>query len=295
VVSPDTPKDRVQILRKAFIDAMKDQRCWLKRKRIPYESRTGTERRSKKLNEMNLSTEFLQDIDEGERRLSGKDLAHFRSRVEKAAHILAELAEAGVNPQSRFKILFAGSGVGFIPYILARHTAWQLYGGDLNPTYLYKYSWIRERVNLSCLDVTAMPFPDSSFDVVVYNHVVEHVLAWEELASESCRIIKKDGLLYLATPNLNGLYRPDVPLRVFFRNILFRKKQSIPRETRILLHMGLSLHEIERLLAQYSDLKNLNRAHVLINCPAPFQLPFSLVPTAIYRHFAPNHVVIARK
>ena len=244
---------------------------------------------------MNVSAEFLQDIGEAERRLSGKDLAHFKSRVEKAAHILVELAEAGIDPRKGVRILFAGSGVGFIPYILARHTAWRIYGGDLNQIYLFKYPWIKERVILCCLDVTAMPFPDNSFDVVVYNHVVEHVLAWEKLASESNRIIKKGGILYLATPNSNGLYRPDVPLKVFFQNILFRKTEKIPRETRIRLHMGLSLHEIEKLLAEYSELKILNRAHILINCPATLKRPFSLVPAPVYLHFAPNHVIIARK
>jgi SAM-dependent methyltransferase len=244
---------------------------------------------------MNLSNEFLQDIGEGERRLSGKELSHFKSRVEKAAHILTELAEAGVDPQQKYRVLFAGSGVGFIPYILARHAAWKIYSGDLNQTYINKFPWIRDRISLSCLDVTAMPFPDNSFDVVVYNHVVEHVLVWEKLASESYRIVKKAGLLYLATPNLNGLYRPDVPLKVFFRNLLFRNQQNTSRETRIRLHMGLGLDEIERLLAEYSDLKIINRAHVVINCPTPLKSPFSLIPMAIYRRFAPNHVVIARK
>jgi 2-polyprenyl-3-methyl-5-hydroxy-6-metoxy-1,4-benzoquinol methylase len=244
---------------------------------------------------MNLSDEFLQDINEGQSRLIGTDLAHFKTRVVKAAHILAELAEAGVDPRERYRILFAGSGLGFVPYILARHTAWQIYGGDLNQSDLGKYPWIQERVRLACLDVTAVPFCNNAFDVVVYNHVVEHVLARETLISESCRIIHKQGLLYLATPNLNGLYRPDVPLKVFFQKILFRKKRKIARETRILFHMGLSLQEIETLLAEYTDVRNLNRAHVLINCPAIFTLPFSLVPEAVYRQFAPNHVVIARK
>jgi 2-polyprenyl-3-methyl-5-hydroxy-6-metoxy-1,4-benzoquinol methylase len=248
-----------------------------------------------KIATMNLTSDFLRDIEEGERKLSGRELVHFKSRVGKAAHILAELADAGINPAKQYKILFAGSGVGFIPYILARHTSWNIFAGDLNEEYLNRFHFIRQRINLSRLDVTEMPFQDNTFDAVIFNHVVEHVLCWEELASEGHRIVKNQGLLYLATPNLHGLYRPDLPLKVFFQNVLFRKNKNVARETRVLLHMGLSWHEIETLLAEFGELNVLNRAHVLINCPTPLRFPFYLIPAVIYRSFAPNHVVLAYK
>ena len=244
---------------------------------------------------MSLSMDFAPDIEEGQKRLSGKELTHFKSRVEKAAHILEELTAAGIDPTKKIRALFAGSGVGLIPYILARHTAWEIHGGDLNKAYLTRYPWVRERINILYLDATEMPFPDNSFDVVVCNHVIEHVYAWEKLASESYRVVKKAGLFYVATPNLHGLYRTDVPLKVLLLKILFRHKKKIARDVRITLHMGLSPLEIERLLAAFSHLETLNRTHILINCPM-FLRPFLLlVPAQVYRRFAPNHVVIARK
>src|SRR5262245_41618249 len=75
--------------------------------------------------------DFALDLKEGEERLSGAALRHFRSRVEKAAHILEELTLLGVSPNVRLKALCAGAGLGFVPYILARHTAWTYIGGEL--------------------------------------------------------------------------------------------------------------------------------------------------------------------
>ena len=244
---------------------------------------------------MRLSVDFALDVQEGQQRLSGREFTYFTSRVQKAAHILAELVAAGIDPERPLKALDVGSGVGFIPYILARHTAWKIYGGDLNETFLKKHPWILDRVHLSHFDGTTMPFPDQSFDLVVCNHVIEHIYNWEALVSEIDRVVKQDALLYLATPNLHGLYRPDVPLKVLLLKILFRNKAKISRDARITLHMGLSLAEIERLLAGFPRLKNLNRDHILINCPRFLRLPFLLAPEAVYRHYAPNHVVIASK
>lgn len=49
-----------------------------------------------------------------------------------------------------------------------------------------------------------LPFPAGSFDVVVSNHVLEHVgdrPAQERYVAELSRVLRPDGLLYLAVPN----------------------------------------------------------------------------------------------
>jgi len=47
----------------------------------------------------------------------------------------------------------------------------------------------------------ALPFADKSFDVVISNHVIEHVENADLHLSEIKRVLKDDGLVYLATPN----------------------------------------------------------------------------------------------
>ena len=48
---------------------------------------------------------------------------------------------------------------------------------------------------------TVLPFPDGSFDVVLSNHVIEHTLDPTAHVREIRRILKPEGVAYLATPN----------------------------------------------------------------------------------------------
>ncbi len=51
------------------------------------------------------------------------------------------------------------------------------------------------------LDGDTLPFSDKSFDIVVSNHVIEHVSDADRHLSEIERVLKDGGLAYLATPN----------------------------------------------------------------------------------------------
>jgi SAM-dependent methyltransferase len=231
--------------------------------------------------------DFALDLKEAEQRLSGLALRHFRSRVEKAAHILEELALLGIDPKVRLKALCAGCGVGFVPYILARHTAWTYTGGDFDQEYIDRHPWVRERIRIVRLDVTAMPFPDDTFDVVICNHVIEHVPAWETLAQELHRVVRPGGIVYVATPNI---YRRKVPLRILLKN-----KKHLARDIRIALHLGFALHELRTVFARFSHLYNFNRTHAALNCP-PFVRPIlPILPDLVYDYLLPTNVIICRK
>jgi SAM-dependent methyltransferase len=234
-----------------------------------------------------MTQDFTADLEEGEARLSGQPLIHFRSRVEKAAHILAELALLGIDPAADLKVLCAGCGVGFVPYILARHTAWTWFGGERDPEYIGRNPWVRRRVRIARLDVTAMPFADDTFDLVICNHVIEHVPAWEMLARELHRVVRPGGLVYLATPNLHRL---TVPLKVMLSN-----KKRLERDRRIDLHLGFTLHELKSLLGEFSDIYPFNRTHAGLNCPALLRPLLPLVPDVVYDYLLPTNVVIGRK
>jgi SAM-dependent methyltransferase len=232
-------------------------------------------------------TDFAADVTEGEERLSGQSLVHFRSRVKKAAHILEELTLLGINPTAGLKVLCAGCGVGFVPYILARHTAWTFIGGELDEEYIGRHPWVRQRVRISRLDLTAMPFPDDTFDLVICNHVIEHVSAWETLAQELHRVVRPGGLVYVATPNI---YRPTVPLR-----LMLRSKKRLSRDTRIALHLGFAVHELRRLFAHFSQLYNFNRTHASINSPGIVRPLLPFLPGIVYDYALPTNVMIGRK
>lgn len=62
---------------------------------------------------------------------------------------------------------------------------------------------------------TDLPFDASSFDIVVFNHVIEHVGERDDqrrILSEIARILRPDGLLYLAVPNRWTLVEPHYRL-----------------------------------------------------------------------------------
>jgi SAM-dependent methyltransferase len=231
--------------------------------------------------------DFTTDLKEGEERLSGEALVHFRSRVEKAAHILEELILLGIQPEAKLKALCAGCGIGFIPYILARHTAWTYVAGELDEECINRYPWVRQRIKMLRLDATAMPFPDDTFDLVICNHVIEHVPAWETLAHELHRVTRSGGLVYVATPNI---YRLNIPI-----SVMLKSKKSLARDTRISLHVGFALHELKHLFADFSHLYNYNRTHTSLNCPSLVRPLLRLLPNIAYDYLLPTNVIIGRK
>lgn len=62
---------------------------------------------------------------------------------------------------------------------------------------------------------SSLPFESGSFDIVVYNHVIEHVGERDEQEShlrEIRRILRPEGLLYIAVPNRWTLMEPHYRL-----------------------------------------------------------------------------------
>lgn len=64
-------------------------------------------------------------------------------------------------------------------------------------------------------DATALPFPNASFDILVSNHVLEHVgprSAQLEHLREIARVLTANGIAYLAVPNRWALMEPHYRL-----------------------------------------------------------------------------------
>ena len=53
-----------------------------------------------------------------------------------------------------------------------------------------------------------LPFPDNSFNVVVSNQVIEHMTCQTEHLAEIQRVLKPDGIFYLAMPNKYSVIEP---------------------------------------------------------------------------------------
>jgi predicted SAM-dependent methyltransferase len=60
---------------------------------------------------------------------------------------------------------------------------------------------LRDDVDIKGLDLTAIPFPDSSFDIVICAHVLEHILEDSVALREMHRVIAADGWALINGPS----------------------------------------------------------------------------------------------
>lgn len=63
-----------------------------------------------------------------------------------------------------------------------------------------------ENVEFIVGDAIKLPFKDNTFDKVSCSETIEHIPNWKKAAKEMKRVLKKDGLLVITTPNKKSLY-----------------------------------------------------------------------------------------
>ncbi len=116
-------------------------------------------------------------------------------RNAKAQKIMAVLAEyvpdSALTPLA---LLDIGTGSGEISQVLSR--AYRVISIDLIDQRRMDDGYLFVRA-----DSEHLPFPDSSYDVIVSNHVIEHVHDARRHLAEISRVLRPGGVAYLATPN----------------------------------------------------------------------------------------------
>jgi SAM-dependent methyltransferase len=76
-----------------------------------------------------------------------------------------------------------------------------LYASDYNLVRLPRARALNETRCVFLADITNYPVRDNAFDVIFFNHVIEHIPDDTAALAEACRILKPGGLLVLGTPN----------------------------------------------------------------------------------------------
>jgi len=104
------------------------------------------------------------------------------------------------------RMLEVGSGMG---HLVGQLSAWfEAYGMDLNHWAVNQSKSAAEKSSLQTASAQELPYKDSSFNVVVIKHIVEHLPDPAKAIKEIGRVTEKDGILILATPNLGSLLKP---------------------------------------------------------------------------------------
>lgn len=114
--------------------------------------------------------------------------------------------------RSARRLLEVGCGAGVITNILAQHggEGLEVHAVDVVDERVEKEDYAFRQVN-----GTALPYPDGHFDIVISNHVIEHVgdeSDQRQHLREIRRVLADGGVAYLAVPNRWRLVEPHFHL-----------------------------------------------------------------------------------
>ena len=106
-----------------------------------------------------------------------------------------------VNGQ-QLRVLDLGCGAGTPTRLLmSDRSKYHVTGADLSEQALARYVCDTQRDGV-LLDAQHLPFGDRSFDVVVSDDVIEHLVDTDAYAREISRVLARQGWLFMSTPNL---------------------------------------------------------------------------------------------
>jgi SAM-dependent methyltransferase len=138
-------------------------------------------------------------------------------------HSLGRLATVAVIDLARVgpadRVLDAGTGIGGTARLIAAERGARVTAVDLTPEYCDVAEWLNAAVGLDHMievgvaDVTALPFDDASFDVVVSQHVQMNIADKGRLYAEARRVLAPGGRLALwdVTAGAGGPLHLPVP------------------------------------------------------------------------------------
>lgn len=141
--------------------------------------------------------------DTGERMLPDEH----RAKLIHAEH-LARYRLAASLAQGR-RVLDAASGEGYGTALLSDAGALSAVGVD-SAGEVVSHARARYGLDYREADVSALPFADRSFDLIVSFETIEHVTDPPEVLAEFRRVLDEDGLLIVSTPNA-PVYRVENP------------------------------------------------------------------------------------
>jgi SAM-dependent methyltransferase len=128
------------------------------------------------------------------------------SRLAKAAKIATLIEQR--RALSGVRLLEVGTGGGIIASVLSERVGPL---GEVVSVDVEDFRSVTDGYAFQMVEGVELPFTDATFDVVVSNHTIEHVGGPEEQLvhlQEMARVLRPDGLGYLASPSRWALVEP---------------------------------------------------------------------------------------
>jgi SAM-dependent methyltransferase len=121
------------------------------------------------------------------------------------AKLITDLIDEVIGPISRMDVLEIGTGSGYIASLIAPKCR-SFVSVDI----------VDERLqadfSFELVSSEVLPFESASFDLVISNHVIEHVDDQGLHLRESGRVLREGGAIYLSTPNRYTFNEPHFRL-----------------------------------------------------------------------------------
>lgn len=131
------------------------------------------------------------------------DEQHRRTKARKILGVLRHFL--GRPDLAGLRVADVGCSAGFIADELAAAGASML-GLDIDVPGLGKaHDRFGDRVAFCCASGDRMPLPDGALDVIVFNHIYEHVVDPDAVVAEIRRVLRPSGVAYLGLGNKHQL------------------------------------------------------------------------------------------
>ena len=138
------------------------------------------------------------------KKKEAKEQEYIKGRVDKAKKIIAVLEDYLNKDIKNMRILDIGTGHGVIANYIASLNN-EVISVDVKNSVCLESEQL---FKLQLVDNEYLPFENDSFDIVISNHVIEHVNDQHLHLREIHRVLKRDGVCYFAVPNRYFIREP---------------------------------------------------------------------------------------
>ncbi len=180
-------------------------------------------------------------------------LKNIEGRTQKFGKIISVLQDFHSHTQS-LNCLDIGCSSGIITSLLGNHFQMSI-GVDIDQEAV-EYAQKRSspaHVQFLIADSMVLPFHDNSLDVIVCNHVYEHVPKAQQMINEIYRVLKEDGFCYFSAGNkfmlIEGHY--GLPFLSWIPKPLAHLYLRVTRKGGFYYEEHCSLRELKKLVGKF--------------------------------------------
>lgn len=211
-------------------------------------------------------------------------------------------ADPGVPAAPR--VLVAGCGRGHEALFIRKTLGGSMVGVDVDRFWDPLLGSELDDFLLSVASVQDLPHDDSTFDVVFYHHVIEHVADPAASLAELARVLRPGGLIYIGTPNRHrllgylGSFDATTAQKVRWNLREYRQRMTGRFRNELGAHAGFSAAELRGLLGQqFTDIRFLTDDYLRFKYGAKLPGPVlnAVCANPVRELAAPSVYVTARR